>query len=418
LQRVIRVGLLLSVVLAAVACQAEQRPGTVQRIGPGGSPQTSGSPQPSGSPQAGGPQSGTVYGPGGLPAPGAPQSGTVYGPGGLPAPAASSSGPTPGETYYTPLNNVALYQLIALDFQEISQLTNEVTQGRPLPSAEILNVYENGKHARVGTTFRMLRTFARADARQREFPEAARFFNSPSFIDDPVYDAIQGTGSAANYTPAQRRQAIQKGVQRVMAYWFLQELITAEMRVRDGNTNPATGGPRNIDEAWAIYMGPPQATGFPLSLSATATSRETNFRRQGQIDRPLREGLQRAQRAAADGNLSDFQSARRDVESRLNAMFYLASARYLNEAFRAAQGGNAANATGSQMEGLAFYMAIQPKVAAADPAADQAVAAYYRADPTTLSQSRRDEALAALNRTIEALGLRPEDRVTPADFSS
>jgi hypothetical protein len=264
----------------------------------------------------------------------------------------------------------------------------------------------------------MLRTFARADARQREFPEAARFYNSPTFLDDPVYDAIMGTGSAASYTPAQRRQAIQKGVQRIMAYWVLQELITAEMRVRDGNLDPSTGAPHNVDEAWAIYIGPPQGTGFPLSLSATAISRETNFRRQGTIDRPLREGLQRAQRAAAAGNLADFQAARRDVESRLNAVFYLASARYLNEALSVAQRGNAANAAASQIEGISFYMTIQPKIAAADPAADQAIVAYYRSDPTTLTQARRDETLAALNRTIEALGLRPEDRITPADYSS
>src|SRR5687768_13824239 len=121
---------MLAIIIGATACQPEQRPGTVERIGGG-----------SGAQQAGSPQTGTVYGPGGLPVPGAPASGTVYGPGGLPAPAASLSGPTPGETYYTPVSNAAIYQLLALDFQEISQLTNAVNDGRPLPSAEILNIY-------------------------------------------------------------------------------------------------------------------------------------------------------------------------------------------------------------------------------------------------------------------------------------
>ena len=38
-----------------------------------------------------------------------------------------------------------------------------------------------------------------------------------------------------------------------------QELLTAEMRLRDGNTGP-TGAPQNVDEAWAIYMGVPEGT--------------------------------------------------------------------------------------------------------------------------------------------------------------
>ena len=230
----------------------------------------------------------------------------------------------PARSTTRPQSNVSLYQLLSQDFQEIAQLTNAVNEGRPLPSAEILAIYQNAKHARVGSMSRQMRTFARAQARQQEFPDAARVHGSPTFLDDPVFQAIQGTGPAANYTPGQRRQAIQKGIQRIMAYWMRQELLIAENRLRDGNTGP-TGAPQNIDEAWAIYMGTPQGTGFPSSLSATAVSREMNFKREGTVDRPLREALQRAQQAAAAGNMADFQAARRDVESRLNALFYLAT---------------------------------------------------------------------------------------------
>jgi hypothetical protein len=399
--RLRRYATLLCLLLAlGVACRPEQRPGTVERIvPPGGTPYT-----------------GTVYGPGGLPVqPGAkPSSGTVYGPGGLPA-QASTDGITPGEVYYTPQSNVSLYQLLSQDFQEIAQLTNAVNEGRPLPSAEILAIYQNAKHARVGSTSRQMRTFARAPARQQEFPDAARVHGSPTFLDDPVFQAIQGTGAAANYTPGQRRQAIQKGIQRILAYWMRQELLIAEMRLRDGNTGP-TGAPQNIDEAWAIYMGTPQGTGFPSSLSATAVSREMNFKREGTVDRPLREALQRAQQAAAAGNMPDFQAARRDVESRLNALFYLASARYLNEAMQSAQASNADAAAVQQMEGLSFYATIQPKVATADAGADQAVVDYYRADPATLTPARRDETLAALNRAAPALGLSANDLLSPSDY--
>ena len=160
------------VVALTLGCQPEQRPGTAVQPGtverivpPGGTPYT-----------------GTVYGPGGLPVQGgAPSSGTVYGPGGLPAQGASAAAVTPGELYYTPVSNVGVYQLLSQDFQEIGLLTNAVNEGKPLPAAEILAIYQNAKHARVGSTARQLRTFARAEARQREFPDAARSTAAPPF---------------------------------------------------------------------------------------------------------------------------------------------------------------------------------------------------------------------------------------------
>jgi hypothetical protein len=180
-----------------------------------------------------------------------------------------------------------------------------------------------------------------------------------------------------------------------LAYWVQQELLTAEMRLRDGNTGP-TGAPQNVDEAWAIYMGVPEGTGFPSSLSATA--------------------VQRAQRAALAGNMADFQAARRDTEGRLTAVFYLASARSMHEALQTAQAGNRDAAAAQQVEGFSFYLTIQPKVATADSAADQAIVAYYRADPGTLTPARRNETLAALNRAGSALGLQQRDLLSPTDF--
>ena len=377
--RSLAVGLILALTLG---CQPEQRPGTVERIDPPGG------------------RASTV---------------TVYGPGGLPVQGVSASGVTPGELYYTPVSNVAVYQLLSQDIQEIGRLTNAVNEGKPLPSAEVLAIYQNAKHARVGATSRQLRTFARAEARQREFPDAAKASGSPTFLDDPVFEAIQGTGSATSYTPGQRRQVIQQGLQRIMAYWMLQELMTAEMRLRDGNTGP-TGAPQNIDEAWAIYMGMPEGTGFPYSISATAASRESDFKREGTVDRPLREALQRAQRAAAAGDMAGFQGARREAESRLNAAFYLSTARSLNEALRTARGNNSDAAPVQQVEGLTFYSTIQPKVATADAGADEAVVAYFRAAPAALTAARRNEVLAALNRAASALGLQQRDLVTPASF--
>jgi Low iron-inducible periplasmic protein len=380
-----------------MACQAEQRPasGSVERIGTPFSGSVSG-------------VSGSVSGV--LPAR------TFATPTSIAAAPVSTS-PTAGDGTYTPTSNVDGYLYFGVDFQDISALTNAVNEGIPLPSSDILAIYERGKNFRTASgDLRGLRAFARADARAREFPDAAAFYGSGTFLDTPLVQAIAGVGPASSYSPAQRRQVIQKGIQRILYYHTLQELLAAPPKIEAGNIEPIAGAPHNVDEAWAIYMGLPDGSSYPRSLSATARSREMNFNRDGAIDLPLREGLSRAQQAAAAGNLPAFQAAQRDVESRLAAIFYLGSARYLNEALRAAQSGNPAGAAASQAEGFSYYQAIQPLVAGADAAADQAVVSYYQADPATLTSARRDETLAALNRALPALGLTERDRVSPSDY--
>ena len=83
---------------------------------------------------------------------------------------------------------------------------------------------------------------------------------------------------------------------------------------------------------------------------------------------------------------------------------------------QSARGGQRDAAAVQQIEGLSFYSTIQPKVATADAAADQAIVAYFRAEPATLTPARRNETLAALNRAASALGLQQRDLVTPASF--
>jgi hypothetical protein len=114
--------------------------------------------------------------------------------------------------------------------------------------------------------------------------------------------------------------------------------------------------------------------------------------------------------------MADFQAARRAVESRLNGLFYLATARYLNETLRSAQAGNRDAAAVQQIEGLSFYMTIQAMVATADASADQAIVAYYTADPNSLTPTRRDETWAALNRAATALALQQTDLLSPTDY--
>lgn len=385
--RVLAIGLVT--LIAVSGCQPEQRPvaGSVRTIGT--------------------PSSGSVSGSVSAPAP-KPAVGVSPAVPSAELPAASATlPPSKPDGIYTPTTNREIYQAISSDYQAIVALTNQVNEGKPLPSAEILKIYEEASEARSGTSARLLGGFARDPARAQEFPDAAQFYDSPAFLDDPVVAAINGTGAAAQYSPAQRRQAIQKGVARIVYYWSRRYVEGAA-----ANLNPGW-----VDEAWAVYMGKEVDGTYPNSISGIAVSRETNFNRPGSIDVPLRQALSRAQQAAANKDAAAYTAAANDVYSRFHTIFYLSTARYLNESLKSVQGGNPANASVQQMEGWSYYQSIQPAVAKADAAADQTIVAYFTAAPAALTVPLRDEALAALNRAASALRLTPADLVTPAGFN-
>ena len=95
--------------------------------------------------------------------------------------------PSKADGIYTPTTNREIYQLIASDVQEIALLANQVNDGKPLPSAEILKIYEESKLARAGTQTRLLRNFAREEARATEFPDEAAFFGSKTFLEPTAH---------------------------------------------------------------------------------------------------------------------------------------------------------------------------------------------------------------------------------------
>jgi hypothetical protein len=248
-----------------------------------------------------------------------------------------------------------------------------------------------------------MRGFARDYARTVEFPEAVEFYDSPTFLDTPINDAIAGARTAEDYTDAQRRQAILKGVQRIIYHWSLRYIQNAEETLNEGW----------VDEAWAIYVGEPGDDGsYPNSLSALARSREANFGREGTIDEPLREAMVQAQAAAKADDSAAYLEAANDIYSRFNAIFYLATVRYLGQALASVDEGDLDAAATQQVEGLSFYQSIQWKVAAADAAADAAIVAFYTSPPEALTAEMRDAALEALNGTATALLLTDSDLVT------
>ena len=330
------------------------------------------------------------------------------GTGGLLIPAglnAETSGPTVSDGIYTPTTNREIYQKISSDYQEIVALTNLVNLGRPLPAAEIMLLYEVGMHSRIGPNSRTLRGFARDPRRAEEYPDSAAYYESTTFLDSPISNAIRQRGEAEEYTPAQRQQAIQKGVLRIVYHWAKRYMFLGIERMSS----------RLVDEAWAVYVGEQVNGEYPNSVAATALKLEGNFGREGTIDVPLRGAMDRARQAADDMDEAAINTAAQEVYSRFNAVFYLGTVKYLNEAFQRAEANNAYGAGIAQVEGLGYYRSIQPEVAKASTAADETIVAYFQAAPDQLTVSSRDAALAALNNTASELLLERSDLVTRLD---
>ena len=313
-----------------------------------------------------------------------------------------TEGPTASDGYYTPTTNREIYQKISTDYQEIAKLTNVIREGKPFPAAEIWLLYEAGSHTRLGPQSRTLRSFAAGSTPSTYYPDSAEFYGSDTFLDDPIENVIRGRREAENYTDAQRRQAINKGMLRILYHWAKFYMIIGQER----------SSSRLIDEAWAVYVGEEVNGAYPNSLAALAQAREGNFGRQGTIDIPLREAMDRARQAADDGDAAALETATNEVYSRFNAMFYLATVRYIGRVADDAAAGDRDALGTHQVEALAFYQSIQPDVAKADPSADATIMAYLTAEGSQINPAARDAALAALNGTASALMLQPGDLVT------
>ena len=333
------------------------------------------------------------------------------GTGGLLIPAglnAETSGPTVSDGIYTPTTNREIYQKISSDYQEIVALTNLVNLGRPLPAEEIMLLYEVGMHSRIGPNSRTLRGFARDPRRGEEFPDSVAFYESATFPDSPISNAIRGRGEAEEYTPAQRRQAIQKSLVRVIYHWSKRYMFLGLQYQSPGL----------VDEAWAVYVGEQVNGEYPNSLAATALKLEGNFGRPGTIDVPLREAMHEARQAAADKDDPAYLVAAEKVYSRYNAIFYLGAVKYINEAFKKAEAEDAYGAGTAKVEGLSYYRSIQPEVAKTNAASNETIVAYFEAAPDELTAALRDGALAALNGTADGLLLKQADIITRLDANT
>ena len=328
-----------------------------------------------------------------------------------------NSGPSASDGIYNPTTNREIYQKISSDYQEIVALTDVVDLCRALPTAKVLLMYEAGYHTRIGSSSRTLRGFARDPRRADEFPDSLAFYGSATFLDSAVSNALRNRKwgqRGMEYTPSEQRYAIQKGVERVLYHW-------AKRYVDLGVQYQSSG---LVDEAWAVYVGWEKDGDYPNSLAAIAGKLETATGRDGAIDTPLRQALERARQAAAaaraattieqqETHQAALDAAAADVYSRFNALFYLASAHALGEGLRLARDGDHAAAGDALVKGYHDYLSIQPEVAkAVGDTGDDVIVKHYQTAPSELTVEQRDEALATLNRAASALLLTDADLVT------
>ena len=275
-----------------------------------------------------------------------------------------------------------------------------IKEGKPFPVANIFLLYETGYHTRIGVRSKTLRSFARDPERAEEYPVATEFYGSGAFLDSPINNTVRGRGAAAKWTDAQKRQAINKGILRILYYWSKHYVIGGCADLDSGD----------VDEGWGIYVGLEVDGNYPNSLSALARSREGNFGREGTIDIPLRQAFEEVRQAAERGDSAACDAAAQKVYSRFNAIFYLATVRYIGITQSDVAEGKEHGT--HQVEALAFYQSIQPYVAKYSPEADATIVAYLEADEIGITAASRDAALAALNSAASALLLTDDDLIT------
>jgi hypothetical protein len=323
-----------------------------------------------------------------------------------------------GDDIYQPVSDVAGHARLALDVADIATLFEK----SPVDYEAIKTICEKGKNsANPDGSFRTLSGFATSPDRAKEFPESAAFFGTPTFLNDEMAAALGATGVAANWSDAQRNQAITNGANRIFYHLPIHELKSSVAKFKDGNVEPVAGAPHNWDEAWAYYAGPPDQSGArPYGLASTADKLEKEYGKQGRIDQAARQAMADGLKALVRGDAAAVETANNKIISRLNAIFYLATARSLNEAYEAAAAGDSKQAATHQVEGISCYRTIQPIVAAADADADAAIKNYFTGDPGNMTEKSRDETLSALNRprVTTELALEAGDLLTPASYSA
>jgi hypothetical protein len=289
------------------------------------------------------------------------------------ASASASASGTGGETStgdegYAPVSDVDPHAAIGDDVAAVKEKLGAAKEGRPVDWAAVKVVWENGGASKKGDgSNRTLKTL----------------------VDAPDVVAVVDAAIAGGPSDAVRAQQVEKGITVLLARKVVDELEAAAGKVADGKTAPADGAPHNVDEAWAFFTAKGQGP------ATTAEKRAADFKLEGKVREPITTALADAQKAAGAGDEAALAAASEKVRAGLDYVFYLATYKYLA----------AADAIG-RAEGAAFYLGIQPRVKAADAAADRAITAAFESGDAATGR-------AALHRApvLAALGVEAGERV-------
>ena len=267
---------------------------------------------------------------------------------------------TTGDDGYTPVSDVAQHAALGDDVATIKERLAVAKEGGPVDWAAVRSTWEKGGASKKGDgSNRTLKTLVEA----------------PDVV-VAVEAAIAGGPS-----DAVRAQQVEKGITVLLARKVVDELDAATDKVADGKTAAADGAPHNIDEGWAFF------TAKGHGPAATADKRAADFDLEGKVREPIVAALTEAQKAAGAGDAAALTAASAKVRQGLDYVFYLATHKYL-----------AADDAVGRAEGAAFYLGIQPRVKAADAAADEAIVAAFESGDEAAGRAalHRGPVLAAI----------------------
>ncbi len=303
---------------------------------------------------------------------------------------------------YAPVSDVASVAAVARDVADITALL----EADRLEVGAVERIYAEGANAvEEDGSVRTLRSFAVVGRDEPIWNDYEAFYEDPSWLDTFVSQALAGTGPFAGASDDVRRQAIQKGIQDgVMVASVMHELVSAEQLVAAGETDPADGAPRDVDEAWAFYHGA-DPSGAPFQ---TAAGRGADFGTGDAVNRAVLAQMTAAQAAAAAGDARALKAADDEIVRQILIVHIQSALEYAAEAEVALAEGDEPAARAEQAAGLALFRVIAPLVARVDePAARMALDAF---DITAGPSRGMGEAVArALGGTYAALGIRPAE---------
>jgi Low iron-inducible periplasmic protein. len=277
-------------------------------------------------------------------------------------------------TGYEPVSDVKPHAALGQDVAKIKGLLDAAKQGQPVDFVAVGEVFEKGGASKKG------------DGSARTLATIVKESSTVAFI----RDAIAGSGGSAGATDAVRAQRVDKGITVVLAEKVVGELESAAAKVKEGKLEPASGAPHSVDEAWAFF------TADGNGPAVTADKRAADFKRPGTVREPVITSLVAAQAAATKGDAAAVEAAATSTRQALDYLFYLATFKYLD-----------ADDDTERAEAAAFYRGIQPRVTAADPAADTAITAALTSGDAAAGR-------AALNSptVLGALGVDGSEQVT------